>query len=424
MAEEKTRYTTEENKATKIVVYFHDDEAKVKIKIKEVFKKDGQEVHYPFDRDYEPKYPPVEKIIYSGFGGQALPRGIAKSPTFGLGFTKNLSPVFYYLSEKFALKTISVVAKGENKLDLTDKTLTINASTLDDLFVAIKNTYDRHSNEVKALVVKSLSRIFPRDVKFEKEEYAKNTIHTFLSDKTEHAEKFSNLDWQALINLIDLSSKHAEIIETSTLIKTRETIEEHYIEDVIAKYKALLEQKTETDRLEDKWQEFFKTHSWIFSYVLSLPVILHEDQAYVGGKKVTNKDGKVTDFLVKNHLTNNVSFIEIKTHKTDLVKGGAAYRGTDVFSISSELTGSINQVLNQRDNFQKEFWTLKGKSGGSFETLNSSCVIVVGSIQDLEDTQKESFELFRSNSKDVLIITFDELLLRLEGLHNLMSVKV
>ena len=102
-------------------------------------------------------------------------------------------------------------------------------------------------------------------------------------------------------------------------------------------------------------------------------------------------------------------------------KGGSAYRGTDVFPISTELTGSINQVLNQRDNFQKEFYALKVKSGGEFEAMNPTCVVIAGSIKDLKDEERESFELFRGNSKDVIIITFDELLLRLEGLHNLMS---
>ena len=38
-----------------------------------------------------------------------------------------------------------------------------------------------------------------------------------------------------------------------------------------------------------------------------------------------------------------------------MVKKGKAYRGKDVFVMSSDLSGGISQVLNQRDNFQKEF---------------------------------------------------------------------
>ena len=40
-----------------------------------------------------------------------------------------------------------------------------------------------------------------------------------------------------------------------------------------------------------------------------------------------------------------------------------AYRGTDVFAASKELTGCISQVINQRDNFQKEFFLLSWIKG-------------------------------------------------------------
>ena len=117
---------------------------------------------------------------------------------------------------------------------------------------------------------------------------------------------------------------------SDTLLKTKSRLDEHYLEDVIAQFSKLMSQKGETVRLEKKWQAFLKKHSWMFSYMFSFPIILLKDEAYVGGKNLSNKNGKVTDFIVKNGLTDNVAFIEIKTHKTALIKKGSAYRGTDV----------------------------------------------------------------------------------------------
>ena len=136
------------------------------------------------------------------------------------------------------------------------------------------------------------------------------------------------------------------------------------------------------------------------------------------------KNGKVTDYLLRNSLTDNVAFLEIKTHQTKLVSGKVAYRGDDVFRVSGEITGSVSQVLNQRDNFQKEYYSLKGKSDESFETLNSKCVVLIGMIKNLTKKQARSFELFRSNSKDVDIVTFDELLARFENLQSLITSDV
>jgi hypothetical protein len=178
--------------------------------------------------------------------------------------------------------------------------------------------------------------------------------------------------------------------------------------------------KTDSDNLEKQWQEFLKNNSWIFSSIFAQPVILFKREAYVGGKNIDNHNGKFSDFLIKNSLSDNVSFLEIKTHKTKLLENNS-YRGEDVYSASKELTGSIVQVLNQRDNFQKEFYAIKGKTKGNFETFNSKCVVLIGSIDDLDETQRYSFELFRSNSKDVEILTFKELQTKIESLQRLMT---
>ena len=224
-------------------------------------------------------------------------------------------------------------------------------------------------------------------------------------------------------DLFDKLALTEDFFTTETLLKTKETVDATYIDDVIKEYESLMKQQSETKPLEKKWQAFLEKHSWIFYYIFSFPIILLDDEAYVGGKNLSNKDGKVTDFIVKNNLTDNVAFIEIKTHKTALLKKGTPYRGTDVFAMSSDLSGGVTQVLNQRDNFQKHFATHKMNSNEAFETFNSKCVVLMSSLSNLDKKQIPSFELFRSNSKDVEILTFDELLDRFKNIKNLMAGK-
>ena len=53
-------------------------------------------------------------------------------------------------------------------------------------------------------------------------------------------------------------------------------------------------------------------------------------------------------------------------------------------------------------------------------TFNSKCIVLIGKIGDLSKQQKYSFELLRSNSRDVEIITFDEVKQKIKSLMKIM----
>ena len=171
---------------------------------------------------------------------------------------------------------------------------------------------------------------------------------------------------------------------------------------------------------ESYWQTFFKENSWIIAQIFSYPVILLQNQAYVGGKGINNKGGNVVDFLYKNSLSDNVLLVEIKTPITPIV--GSAYRNKS-YSISSDLSGSITQILNYKDELQKDYHRLVRQSTKIFQTFNPKCMVVVGTLSDssLNTEQKRSFELFRSDSRQVEIVTFDELFQKVQMLVSLLE---
>ena len=93
----------------------------------------------------------------------------------------------------------------------------------------------------------------------------------------------------------------------------------------------------------------------------------------------------------------------------------SAYRD-GVYTPSSDLSGSINHALDQKYQFQKQIAQIKDNSRlFDIESYAAHCCLIIGNTPEGDD-QKKSFELFRRNSKDVEIVTFDELLEKLKQL--------
>ena len=170
---------------------------------------------------------------------------------------------------------------------------------------------------------------------------------------------------------------------------------------------------------EEYWQRIFTDHQWILSQVFSAPCTLLQGKAYVGGKAIDNSGGNICDLLYQNELTSNVTLIEIKTPLTTLL--GTIYRGKEpenaVYSLTSHMSGAVNQVLNYRDTLTKEYYMVNGRSSSHFEALSPKCVVVIGKISELDTAgKKATFEHYRNNLSDVTVVTFDELLQRIRDL--------
>lgn len=409
--------------ATRIMFEFEDSEKKIKKISKEVYRKKDLIIHYPWGFDGKDKYPNIKKFIYEGFDGK-LPVGVIKAAAFGYGFNGKLKPVGDFLGSNLKVETVRISKLGTPKLDLSKKEIVLNEKVLRKLFDVFVVKLEHQSLDRANLAQQQVKVIFPKEIEDVELTYVKNSIAEIISTWGSSINEFSDKDKSAVKEMFDKLSVTEDFFTSETLLATKKKLDTKYIEDVIVEYKSLMGRTSDSDATEKKWQEFLNIHNWIFSHIFSFPIILFQDEAYVGGKNLSNKNGKLNDFLVKNNLTENVAFIEIKTHKTDLIKKGKPYRGNDVFGLSDDLSGGISQVLNQRDNFQKHYAVIKMETEEPFETYNSKCVVLMGSIKGLNEKQLRSFELVRSNSKDVEILTFDELLARIESLQKLIKGKI
>jgi hypothetical protein len=118
-----------------------------------------------------------------------------------------------------------------------------------------------------------------------------------------------------------------------------------------------------------------------------------------------------------NALTNNLALNEIKTPGTKLL--GHAYRSC-VYPPSRELAAAITQILDQRYRFQAELAQLKENSRRlDKERFSVECVVMAGTMP-VNTEERKFFEMFRGTLHGISVITFDELLKKLQGLHTLL----
>jgi len=170
-----------------------------------------------------------------------------------------------------------------------------------------------------------------------------------------------------------------------------------------------------TNSNEAFWQNLFQSNSWILSQIFSCPFIKIGSKFYCGGKEDDDRGGVKGDLLYRNNLTGNLAFIEIKTPESEVIF--KQYRGEEegkenvIYSMSEDLTGGINQLLNQR----KVYLRTHGDHEGKF-LHNAKCVLIIGKIEKLDEDMQKSFELYRASLREVEVITYDELFERISAL--------
>ncbi|MHA3841330.1 Shedu immune nuclease family protein [Sphingomonas aestuarii] len=182
---------------------------------------------------------------------------------------------------------------------------------------------------------------------------------------------------------------------------------------MIEAFSKLLRRKT----VEADWQELLELNPFILAMLFGQPIVVLQPSASVGGMTLAGSGNKIADFLSQNALTYNAALVEIKRPSTALMQG--EYR-KNVFAPSPELMGAVVQVLDQRSKLVTSLPLLKHfGDAGALQAYSVDCVIIAGRIPPAE--RVASFELMRSQLKDVRIITFDELLERLHMLREMLA---
>lgn len=178
------------------------------------------------------------------------------------------------------------------------------------------------------------------------------------------------------------------------------------------------EQQLRTTQPERIWQHFFEANEWIFGFGLDYRFLsILQREAHVGDEDLAGRDGAIGDYLLGS--PNFTVMVELKTPETPIF--GKAKNRANSWELSGELVSAVSQILEQ-----KASWQVRAESNarGNFDaggnlikqrTIDPKCILVVGSGSQYSGTEKEkevklrTFELFRRDSRNIEIVTYDEL---------------
>lgn len=169
--------------------------------------------------------------------------------------------------------------------------------------------------------------------------------------------------------------------------------------------------------VEKAWQHFFNVNDWIFGYGLDYKFLgILQKEAHISNIDVAGRGGVIGDFLLGcNKFT---VLVEMKRPDTDLFK---IKNRSGSWSLSEDLINAFSQILEQ-----KASWQIQAESNASNnftdngtvikqKTIDPKTILIIGSSDQYSGETKEqqikakSFELFRRDSRNIEIVTFDEL---------------
>ncbi|OOF30116.1 Shedu immune nuclease family protein [Salinivibrio proteolyticus] len=300
-----------------------------------------------------------------------------------------------------------LVIDKSGKSRFSKKSITFGYQDFDNAIKAIGKETRSYEIRRKTAIANSLSKVTSK-VEGRKTKLSKGGISHYLSFYSEDI-SLSNEDIDSILSLLSFAPA-ANISVTENFIQTKDKINVAYLDDVIDKFKSLLKVKNDNEK---DWQDFFEKHGWILANLFPFQVVMREREAYVGGKTISNKEGRVVDFLFQNGFRDNYALLEIKTHNKSLIKS-RPYREPDTYAIHDDLSGAISQCLDQKNTFLTDM-------GQKHSVLDPKVILVSGMKSKLNESQTNCFELTRANQKNVEIVTFDELLEKINGLKDILK---
>ena len=391
--------------------YFYDDSSKPVHKTKEIFKTSQKIIAYPYSysKIHGVKPKKIQTIEFIGWDkiGDIPKEFNNKKGRLGLN-GRNIKTLMRPLYRKYPkFDKLIIVKNGGNRFN--KKTIRLSWKDLLPLINDIRKETNFSKTTIRNLSINSLASLSNQFTKVNRSA-KKGEISRFLK-RFDNVDNLTKEDVSLLSKLVS-TIPNGSISVTTNFIEAKNKINIAYIDDVIKKCKKLLSAKRKNEK---DWQEFLSDYGWILNSLFPYEVILYKKEAYLGGKKMEDSEGRIVDFLVQNGFKDNFSLIEIKTHITKLLKP-KAYRKPDAYSMDDEFSGAISQVIDQKSTFVKEM----GKGNNIHDPKT---ILIIGQKSTLTNSQKNCFELIRNNQKHVDIVTFDELLQKLEGLSAILKSK-
>lgn len=177
------------------------------------------------------------------------------------------------------------------------------------------------------------------------------------------------------------------------------------------------ENKISDSKEESTWQYFFKKNEWIFGYGLDYRYQkILQKEPHLSGSNIDGGGDVIGDFLLGDKMF--TTFVEIKKPSTPIFANSQNRSGS--WTLSTHLMNAVSQILEQ-----KASGLIKLEKGSLFDSAgylithkacDSKVILIIGNWNELDsctdqekEIKKRTFELFRRDSRNIEILTFDEL---------------
>jgi len=341
---------------------------------------------------------------------EVLPPGFIKDHAYGLGLLKDCNRFIRLVEEHSDCTEIAFNSSYETAAHGTEFQIGLaRFNAIWSELVRINSRGNRAAGRVKdAFVHNDLAATLslePKDFSL-----GRHPVSRTITKAASGVEELSELEQDALIETLTSGTAAIAKVRPEKFQKLHREIELVSLERLIEAYADALDQ----NKNEGYWQTFFDDNAFALQQVFGAPMIGVQSGATVGGGGFSGGGDKIADYLFKNSLTNNVALVEIKKPTTPLLRT-IEYRA-GVFGASKELNGAVTQVLDQAYQLTKSLPALKDHSRRwDLESYAVACFVVAGRTPSADEPAKQkSLELYRANSRNVTIVTYDEILERLK----------
>lgn len=187
-------------------------------------------------------------------------------------------------------------------------------------------------------------------------------------------------------------------------------------EGYLPEYKRQIGKVTTKD--ETAWQYFFKSNEWIFGYGLDYRFQgILQKEFHASDTTAAGKDGVIADYLLGDKRF--TTFVELKLPTTNLF--GNSKNRSNCWTLSSKLIDAYSQILEQKASGQIKIETTKELLDDfnkeiTQRSFDSRTILIIGAWSEISGDlvgikriKEKTFELFRRDSRNIDIVTYDEL---------------
>jgi hypothetical protein len=218
---------------------------------------------------------------------------------------------------------------------------------------------------------------------------------------------------ETLINEGFISSK--DIVNTSFRRRGLQYFKN--LKDDLNYWKTYAAENNISSHSEEKvWQFFFEKNEWILGYGLDyrFQQVLQRE-VHLSDQELDGSNTVIGDYLLGDKFF--TTFIEIKKPSTSLF--GKERNRSNSWRLSNHLIDSVSQILEHKASGLIRFDKQQFVGGEPLDqsAYDSKVILIIGDWNELESSEsslekqikKKTFELFRRDSRNIEILTFDEL---------------